>query len=68
MATLKNLANRVRAFDRDERGAAGSIETIGAVAVGVLILASVLKMVGDEDNGLMKLVKDNIVKLIGKLT
>jgi hypothetical protein len=68
MATFKNLVSRVRVLDGDERGAAGSVEIIGAVAVAVLILAAVLKMMGDgESEGIVKTVKQNLTNLIGKV-
>jgi len=66
MATCKNLVKRFVAFHRDEHGAAGSVETIAAVAVGVLILAAVLTFMGDgKSDGIVKTVKDNITHLIG---
>jgi FlaG/FlaF family flagellin (archaellin) len=48
MTTFKKLADRVRAFNRDEEGASNSIEQIGAIAVAVLVLAAVLKVVIDK--------------------
>jgi len=69
MATFKSLVGRVRTLERDEQGAAGSIEVIGAVAVGVLILAATLKMMlggGEEgDGGILGTVKENLTALIG---
>ena len=71
MATFKKLADRVRAFNRDEKGAAGSIEQVGGVAVAVLILLAVLQMMlgqngdggllGDVSNGMDKLVNEGNV-------
>jgi hypothetical protein len=71
MATFKKLASRVRAFNRDEQGAAGAIEMVGAVAVGVLILAVIFKMVGSDhesggDNTIIGLIWSNIKSLFDK--
>jgi hypothetical protein len=65
MATFKTLVNRFRAFNRDEQGAAGSIEVVGAVAVGVLILAAVYKIMGNEKgDGVVSKVSTMITNLV----
>ena len=64
MTTFKKLAGCVSAFNRDEKGASGSIEQVGGVAVAVIILAAVLKMTTGS-GGLLDLVKEKMTSLIG---